>query len=59
MKEAIKDYWEERAKQNATTPEATTNDLYLRELEIATFIQTLLETETSALALTLSVKVLA
>lgn len=41
MKEAIKDYWEERAKQNATTPEATTNDLYLRELEISTFIQTL------------------
>ncbi len=40
MKEAIKDYWEERAKQNAT-PEATTNDLYLRELEISTFIQTL------------------
>jgi ubiquinone/menaquinone biosynthesis C-methylase UbiE len=41
VKEAIKDYWEERAKQNATTPEATTNDLYLRELEISTFIQTL------------------
>lgn len=41
MKQAIKDYWEERAKQNATTPEATTNDLYLRELEISTFIQTL------------------
>ena len=41
MKEAIKDYWEERAKQNATTPEATTNDLYLRELEISTLIETL------------------
>lgn len=41
MKEAIKEYWEERAKQNATTPEATTNDLYLRELEISTLVKTL------------------
>jgi ubiquinone/menaquinone biosynthesis C-methylase UbiE len=41
VKEAIKDYWEERAKENATTPEATTNDFYLRELEISTLIQTL------------------
>ena len=41
MKQAIREYWEERAKENATTPEATTNDVYLRELEISTLAQTL------------------
>ena len=41
MKEAIKDYWEGRARENVTTAQATTNDVYLRELEISAFIETL------------------
>lgn len=45
MKETIKEYWEDRAKEKAATAQATTNDVYLRELEIATFIQTLKEIE--------------
>ncbi|HUI93308.1 MAG TPA: class I SAM-dependent methyltransferase [Chitinivibrionales bacterium] len=39
MNKKIKQYWDERAKENALNPTATTNDVYLRELEIATLIQ--------------------
>jgi ubiquinone/menaquinone biosynthesis C-methylase UbiE len=35
-KEEIREYWEERAKENADSPQATTNDIYLRKLELAT-----------------------
>jgi len=41
MKQAIKKYWAERAKQHSTSPSATTSDIYLRELEISTIIQTI------------------
>lgn len=37
----IKEYWEERAFKHLQDPAATTNDIYLRELEIATIIDTL------------------
>lgn len=37
----IRDYWEKRATERASSPQATTNDVYLRELEIATFISVL------------------
>ena len=40
MKEKIKEYWDERAKQYSGISAATTNDVYLRELEISTIIQT-------------------
>ncbi|MEK6529015.1 MAG: class I SAM-dependent methyltransferase [Nitrospirota bacterium] len=40
MKGKIKEYWEERAKQHLS-PEATTSDVYQRELEISTIIKTL------------------
>lgn len=43
MKEKIKNYWEERAKQYLDNPAATTDDIYLRELEIFTLIQTMNE----------------
>jgi len=38
-REQIKKYWDERADQNTTSPTATTNDVYLRELEISTIIE--------------------
>lgn len=41
MKEQVKQYWEERAKDSCHSPTATTNDVHLRELEILTIIQTL------------------
>jgi SAM-dependent methyltransferase len=37
----IKEYWEERARENADSPRATTNDVYLRRLELATIIKTM------------------
>src|SRR5258708_1280832 len=37
----IKEYWDERAIKNATDPKATTDDVYLRDLEIKTFISTI------------------
>jgi len=43
MSEKIKDYWETRAQQNVKDPKATTNDVYLRELEIDTLINTIRE----------------
>lgn len=39
----IKKYWDERAEQLSGVMAATTNDVYLRELEIDTVIQTLHE----------------
>lgn len=41
MSERIRQYWEDRAKTYASLPAATTDDVYLRELEIETVIQTL------------------
>jgi len=38
-KEDIQEYWEERAKENADSPQATTNDIYLRKLELATIAE--------------------
>jgi tRNA G46 methylase TrmB len=32
----IKKYWNERASEFKTSPEATTNDYYMRQLEIET-----------------------
>ncbi|MCJ7655235.1 MAG: class I SAM-dependent methyltransferase, partial [Dehalococcoidia bacterium] len=43
MGQKIKEYWDERAKQYSGVPAATTNDVYLRELEISTIVQTLHE----------------
>jgi ubiquinone/menaquinone biosynthesis C-methylase UbiE len=40
----IKQYWEERAKENITSPEATTNDIYLRELEISSLVKEITNT---------------
>jgi len=40
-REKIKKYWDERAEQSSGALAATTNDVYLRELEIATVIETL------------------
>lgn len=37
MSSEIKQYWEERARAAAENPTATTDDIYLRELEIRTF----------------------
>lgn len=34
-KEDIKEYWEQRAQENAGSTQATTNDIYLRELEMS------------------------
>ncbi|MBI4397613.1 MAG: class I SAM-dependent methyltransferase [Candidatus Omnitrophica bacterium] len=37
----IKEYWNERAQAHTLSPSATTDDVYLRELEIRTLTQTL------------------
>ena len=42
-KEEIKQFWDDRAKQRGCSPATTTNDVYLRELEVSTIIQTLHE----------------
>ncbi len=39
--QTTRQYWEQRAKESAGKPNATTNDIYLRELEIRTIIETL------------------
>jgi len=44
MSDRIRQYWEERAKQYAENPAATTEDVYLRELEIITLVNVLGET---------------
>ena len=41
MSDKVKEYWDERAARYANTPAATTNDVYLRELEIETLTGTL------------------
>ena len=41
MKEQIRAYWEERAEHFLADPASTTNDVYLRELEIQTIIKAL------------------
>jgi ubiquinone/menaquinone biosynthesis C-methylase UbiE len=41
MNERIRQYWEDRAKAYGSLPAATTDDVYLRESEIRTVIQTL------------------
>jgi ubiquinone/menaquinone biosynthesis C-methylase UbiE len=43
MPDEIKSMWEDRARQSAGATTATTNDMYLRELEIKTLVQTLRE----------------
>lgn len=43
VKAEIKDYWEARAQENDKSPRATTNDVYLRKLEISTFVETIVE----------------
>ena len=40
-REKVREYWEERAKQYYSSPGATTDDIHLRELEIAAIVQTL------------------
>ena len=44
MQERIRQYWNDRAKQHRCNEAATTDDIYLRELEISTILQTLHET---------------
>lgn len=39
MNDKIKQYWDDRARENASSPEATTNDVYMRDLEIITLIK--------------------
>jgi ubiquinone/menaquinone biosynthesis C-methylase UbiE len=41
LKENIKEYWEERAQEHSGALQATTNDIYLRKLEVATIIEAL------------------
>jgi ubiquinone/menaquinone biosynthesis C-methylase UbiE len=41
VKEQIRAYWEERAEQYLADPASTTNDVYLRELEILTITRVL------------------
>ena len=40
-KNNIKDYWNDRAKRHRMDPQATTNDVYLRELEVRTILKTI------------------
>jgi ubiquinone/menaquinone biosynthesis C-methylase UbiE len=44
LNEQIKKYWDTRAIENAQSSETTTNDVYLRELEICTLIQAIKDT---------------
>lgn len=37
----IKQYWEDRADEHKDSPNATTNDIYLREIEISTVLKAL------------------
>jgi ubiquinone/menaquinone biosynthesis C-methylase UbiE len=43
MNDQVKRYWEDRAERSASAITATTNDVYLRELEIITLTETLRE----------------
>lgn len=42
-KDDIKKFWDDQAKERKTNPNATTNDIFIRELEINTLIQTINE----------------
>jgi ubiquinone/menaquinone biosynthesis C-methylase UbiE len=44
-KKEIQQYWEERAKGAQLNPNATTDDIYLRELEIRTFVDAIKKTK--------------
>jgi len=48
MSDKVKEYWDERAAQFAKSPAATTNDVYLRELEIATLVRVIVELKIAA-----------
>jgi ubiquinone/menaquinone biosynthesis C-methylase UbiE len=39
MTESIHEYWEERARKAAASPTATTDDVYLRELEVGVLVR--------------------
>lgn len=41
--EEVKKYWEERAKASLSQPNATTDDFYLRKLEINTFVSQIIK----------------
>jgi len=43
LKEKIKQFWESRAEQYSSEPAATTDDVYLRELEVDTLIQEIID----------------
>jgi len=43
MKEKIKEFWNERAKQHGNMLTATTNDIYMRKLEVSTIVGALQE----------------
>jgi ubiquinone/menaquinone biosynthesis C-methylase UbiE len=45
MKQSIKEHWENRAREYAGTPAATTNDIFLRELEVNTISSMLQQLE--------------
>jgi ubiquinone/menaquinone biosynthesis C-methylase UbiE len=47
-KDEIRTYWESRARENVKSPQATTNDVYLRKLEVRTFIDTITELKLEA-----------
>lgn len=40
-RDKVKQYWDERARESRDTPAATTSDVHLRRLEIATLVRTL------------------
>jgi ubiquinone/menaquinone biosynthesis C-methylase UbiE len=40
-KEEIREYWQQRAQENADSPQATTSDVYLRKLELSTIVETI------------------
>ncbi len=42
-KAEIQNYWDQRAKENIKSPQATTNDIYLRELEVRTLVEAINE----------------
>lgn len=53
--EEIKNYWEQRAQENADSPQATTNDVYLRKLELATITDAIKQLNLAAGATVLDV----
>lgn len=45
MQERIRQYWNDRARQHRGEPAATTEDVYLRELEISTIIDSIRQSD--------------